>query len=185
MALEIERFYGEVFKDVIYNGIIFEYKISNFGRLISNKYGYEFLMNPTKEVLRNGEFAYLSTSLRYPDKNRSYNVRIHRLVAIAHIPNPDNLPEVNHIFGDKWNNHDWNLEWSSISRNRKHAYELGLNIPVKGSYSPNFDKGKKVIINDVIYNSVAGAARDLGISRLTLSSQLRGDNPNRIGVQYA
>lgn len=181
---KISIFFGEVFKDVIYDGIIFEYKVSNFGRIISNKWGNEILMTPYKETLKNGEFAYLTTSLRYPNKNKNYSVRIHRLVAIAHIPNPNNFPEVNHIFGDKWNNNDWNLEWASISRNRKHAFDLGLNIPKKGKESIHFDKGRKVIVNGKIYNSVASAGRDLNIPRPSLSSQLRGDNPNKIGIAY-
>lgn len=51
---------------------------------------------------------------------------VHRLVAKAFIPNPSDLPEVNHKDGDKLNNRVSNLEWSSISDNRKHAYDTGL-----------------------------------------------------------
>lgn len=52
--------------------------------------------------------------------------QIHRLVALAYIPNPDNLPEVNHKDGDKSNNNDWNLEWCTRSHNVKEAYRLNL-----------------------------------------------------------
>lgn len=52
---------------------------------------------------------------------------VHRIVAELFIPNPLNLPQVNHKDGNKKNNHIDNLEWVSASDNRKHAFrELGL-----------------------------------------------------------
>lgn len=59
--------------------------------------------------------------------NKQKALRISRLVATAYIPNPSSLPEVNHIDGNKQNNHKDNLEWSTISHNRKHAWSIGLN----------------------------------------------------------
>lgn len=57
---------------------------------------------------------------------RGKTVRLHRAVATAFIPNPDNLPEVNHIDGNKLNNHVSNLEWTTHKRNMEHAYSTGL-----------------------------------------------------------
>lgn len=57
---------------------------------------------------------------------------VHRLVAEAFVPNPDKLPFVNHISGDKGENTRWNLEWCTGSDNLKHAHRLGLRSSVGG-----------------------------------------------------
>ena len=52
---------------------------------------------------------------------------VHRLVGEYHIPNPNNLPEINHKNGIKSDNRVENLEWVTRQQNMNHAFELGLH----------------------------------------------------------
>lgn len=62
---------------------------------------------------------------------------VHRLVAEAFIPNPDCLPQINHIDGDKTNNSVENLEWCDNSHNQLHAYAHGYNRGRNGKAKPS------------------------------------------------
>lgn len=181
---KIKRLEGETFVSVIRDGVEYEYLVSDFGRIISLKLGFEVLVNPSQEPGRRGRPGYLSTALRDPSKTKYYNSRVHRLVAKAFIPNLDNLPQINHIDGDKTNNYKTNLEWCTSEHNIRHSFSEKLNIAPKGKDSHFFDKGRKVKLNGVIYNSVAGASRSTGIPRTSLSGELIGNSKPKYGICY-
>jgi hypothetical protein len=91
------------------------YVISTHGR-VSN---YRKIMKTY--ILNTGYLA-----IKFTVKMERTTHLIHRLVAEAFIPNPNNYKEVNHIDGNKLNNHVSNLQWVSSSMNKQHAIKTGL-----------------------------------------------------------
>jgi len=92
------------------------YEVSTYGRVKSLNYrhtGNAQIMKP--KVVTKG---YLAVTIFKDGKGKT--IRVHRLVAIAFIPNPLNLPQVNHIDGDKKNNRVDNLEWCTNHQNSSH-----------------------------------------------------------------
>ena len=96
------------------------YQVSNHGRVKNNKTG-----KILKPYLTRG---YLRVSL-YNDSGRKCKL-VHRLVAEAFLPNPDNKSDVNHINGCKTDANVCNLEWVSASENMSHAHSNGLRPKV-------------------------------------------------------
>lgn len=71
---------------------------------------------------------------------------VHRLFAIAFIPNPHNLPCINHIDGNKQNNDITNLEWVTYADNNTHAYKTGLREhAMKGKFGKDHHCSKFVL----------------------------------------
>jgi hypothetical protein len=88
-----------------------------------------------KHFIDKDGYAYVSLSKNCKGKK----FKLHRLLAIHFIPNPDNKPEINHIDGNKLNNELSNLEWCTSSENQLHAFRTGLQRTVNkrkvGKYS--------------------------------------------------
>lgn len=76
--------------------------------------------------VRVNEFGYNVVSLKDDLTGKFYSRKIHRLVALAFVPNPENKPEVNHIDCDKTNNNVNNLEWVTSKENKKHGWDNRL-----------------------------------------------------------
>lgn len=74
-------------------------------------------------------------AISYYNKGKFYLKRVHRIVAEAYIPNPKGKLEVNHIDGNKANNHINNLEWCTRKENQRHAIDTGLQIYKTGENS--------------------------------------------------
>ena len=94
-----------------------KYCITQHGDVVNTK-------GKTLAPVVNKKTGYKSVSLWKNNKGSSKT--IHRLVALTYLPNPNNLPEVNHIDGNKLNNQVHNLEWVTSSGNTQHAYDIGL-----------------------------------------------------------
>lgn len=122
----------EVWRDVEgYEGL---YQISNMGQLRhlgSIRYPGVRIIKP---VVHEGYYRWCLS------KNHRLSSRLlHRLVAQAFIPNPENKATVNHINGNKTDNRVENLEWMTFVENVKHGWKTGL---IKGVNHGNYRKGK-------------------------------------------
>lgn len=151
------------------------------------------------KIFENGEILNLKTNKKLKkilDKDGYITVRkffgtnkLHRILAICFIPNPENKPLINHKNGIKNDNRLENLEWCTYSENTKHAFNLGLIKPIKGIKNKNskkiyvFDREGKFL--EEIY-SLNSCAEKFNISKATISYQvvLKTINLNLIKTNY-
>lgn len=163
----------EIFKDCKYYEELYE--VSNYGR-VRNKKTKRFLTQHD-----NGK-GYLFVSLWKNNKGkREY---VHRLVALAFIPNPDKKPTVNHKDEDKQNNYVENLEWMTYKENNnyrthnersmqtriengtfeKMCERMKNNNPNQGQFTYRKNAyARKVICDGVVFNSIKECAEYYGV----------------------
>lgn len=100
-----------------------KYVVSSWGKVYRKVPGLDKtteLYEIKAEITKKG---YLRVNLFDEDMVRKH-FKIHRLVAQAFIPNPDNKPQVNHIDGNKQNNSITNLEWVTDAENKDHYKQI-------------------------------------------------------------
>lgn len=154
-----------------------EYQVSDTGLVRTTKTGR--ILRPA--VSRHG---YEIVCLFKMDRERRY--RVHRLVAMAFIPNPDNLPQVNHIDGNKRNNHVENLEWVTNEQNMHHAKEHGLRA---GHEQFCASKRKRVIATNIetgeriAFESILAAVKGIGTNHVC--DVLKGKRQQTKGYTFA
>ena len=176
------------------------YQVSNLGNVRSlerykvkwNRYQYINIKYKGQMLKQRKLRGYLSVGM-WKDK-KMYNKTIHRLVALAFLPNPNNYPIINHKDGDKQNNNVENLEWCTFSHNTKEAYRLGLNhISNKHRESARtrgLASGKRVAQKDLsgniikIFNSGRQASIELGISQGNISQCCNGKMKSTCGFLW-
>lgn len=166
---------NEVWKPLIYPKIensheLFE--ISSNGRLRNIKTGHIY----KPETLSSG---YLSCRVTCGSRDKKVHIIIHKGVAYTFLSNPDNLPCVNHVDGNKTNNHIDNLEWCTYGRNLQHSYDTGLFdktvISGENNHAAKLTAQDAVYIRDVYIKGSrsCGAhalARQFGVSHQTILS---------------
>lgn len=119
------------------------------------------------------------------DRNGYKNVTIngksemvHRIVAKLFISNPKNLPQINHINGNKCDNRICNLEWCTRSYNLLHAYKNGLEKKKYGEDHPNH----KLTARDVIYIKKNYIKRDKKYGAVPLSTKFNVDRTTILDI---
>tara|TARA_R110000868_G_scaffold236848_1_gene490902 strand:- start:2084 stop:2641 length:558 start_codon:yes stop_codon:yes gene_type:complete len=181
----IKTLYNEIWKQIKgYEGL---YEVSNFGRVKSLEFEYRFngLGFYKKEIC----IKKLTISYGYPVCNLSKNKRgvvkrVHRLIAEAFIPNPENKPFINHINGIRNDNRLENLEWCTAKENQVHSWEkLGRVSGALGKYN-NIKKSKPIKCDtlDIIFPSRCEAQRQLGIDNI--ARVLKGDKIHIQGLTF-
>lgn len=156
---------NEIWKPVFgFDGL---YEVSNKQRVKSFKRNKNGL--PIPIILRNGIHKFGYPSFTLCKNGKPYYFQLHRLVAEAFIPNPYNLPCINHIDCNPLNNNIDNLEWCTHSHNSRHAYITGRLD--KSGEKNSMSKLTEVQVIDIFnYN---GKSKDLilkyGIVQQTIS----------------
>lgn len=124
--------------------------------------------------------GYLSVSLNLEEGGKK-KYRVHRVVALTFIPNPDNKSEVNHINSIRDDNRVENLEWATRSENEKHAFRDGRWPELREKARENLLKYAVSAISKPVnqydlegnliatYPSMSAAAREIGTSHTTIS----------------
>lgn len=176
----------EIFKDCRYYEELYE--VSNYGR-VRNKKTKRFLTQHD-----NGK-GYLFVSLWRNNKGkREY---VHRLVALAFIPNPDKKPTVNHKDEDKQNNYVENLEWMTYKENNnyrthnersmqtriengtfeKMRERMKKDNPNKGQFTYRKNSyARKVICDGIVFDSIKECAEYYGIGYGTFRRYMCDDS---------
>lgn len=170
----------EEFKDI--KGHEGHYKINKKGEVISieryakhNNNGRQKIKQKKLKATSYGKYVYVTLSKN--GVGRPYC--IHRLKAIAFIPNPENKPEVNHIDGNKLNNDLENLEWVTKSEQAIHAHKLGLTPPPPIMKGKNNSTSKPIeeLKDDIVvktYETVRDAAAINGLTSNMIIRICRG-----------
>lgn len=149
------------------------YLVSNTGLIFS-----KISVKPLKPKI--DRYGYKTVGLSRNGKVKQFTV--HRLVAIAWIPNVDNLPTVNHKDENKLNNHVGNLEWATVKENDNYGTR---NVRMSNSKKKNPIAQYDINMNLVsIHSGIKDAQRDTGVNRNSIRDVCRGNRPSAGGYVW-
>lgn len=139
-------------------GKIWNYKLNRFIAQRTDKDGYK-----------------ITTMI--DDNGKRYDFKVHRLVAMEYIPNPDNLPLINHK--DEIKNHNWinNLEWCTYKYNSNYG-------SINERKRITFGKRVKCIETGEIFYSSNEAGEKLGVDGSHIRAVCRGDRKSAYGYHW-
>lgn len=160
----------EIWKDIAgYEGL---YQVSNLGRIRNNS----FVLKPSTQL------GYNYVGLWKDNKCKRF--RVHRLVAQAFIPNPLNLPQINHKDEDKTNNCIDNLEWCTQKYNNSYGTKTKKQLQTYKEHNTS-NAEKEVVMLSLggeivnVYKSLSEASRQTGLSLGNLS-EVCNKKPHRL-----
>jgi len=153
--------------------------IQNYENYVVTEYGTVINTN-TNRVLTpiiNKQNGYPYVGLWKNNKGRT--VPIHRLVAVAYIPNPENKPCVNHLDANRTNSHKNNLEWCTARENVVHAYKLGTMIQEKKLSETDLQEALNCFLQGKNMTLVA-KKYNCGLSRLSINLRKLAIETNKL-----
>lgn len=157
------------------------YEVSDKGNIKSVNYrGTGKSAIRKQSISKNG---YMRVILSDNGKNKTYFV--HRLVAAAFIPNPDNKPCIDHIDGDRANNHADNLRWVTVKENQNNPITKSKWIGKKAK--PHHEKAVEQIKNGIVVNvfvSIQEAARKGNFSATAICKVCKGKGNLHKGYKW-
>lgn len=181
----------EIWKDIPNNPF---YQVSNFGNVRSvprrvnsavQKSGVRLKKQMILKSFDNGRGYRVVTT---QSNNQKKNFYIHRIVAECFIENSNNLPQVNHIDGDKSNNHYTNLEWCTADQNITHAMETGLIR--HGENAPNVKLTERDVLDILTAHSqnpsicLGALSTKYGVAVSVISRIISGVRWNRVWKKF-
>lgn len=175
------------------------YEVSECGKVV-RRIDNQKPVKQSIQLVKRKPSGYYYCTLTW-DENGQYlfplkRVAVHRLVAFAWLPEPrEGKVWVNHIDGNKGNNHKGNLEWTSISENIQHAHDTGLKVTPKGAEHWRYGLKAKIetrnkqseakkgakhpkfkgyyFVNFKRYESATQAGKELNINPKTVASRCK------------